>query len=423
MTRTTAGNGAVLFIFITVLVDSIGFGLILPVLPELIMQLTGEGLSRASIYGGWLWFAYAVMQFFCAPVLGNLSDRFGRRPVILFSLFALGLDYLIMGVAPTIGWLFVGRTVAGIAGASYTPAYAYLADISPPERRAQNFGLVGAGFGMGFIIGPAVGGLLGQFGPRAPFFAAAGLALLNLAFGWFVLPESLAPGSRRAFDLKRANPLGTLLQMRRYPSVVGLAGALFLWQVGHQVLPSTWAFYTMLKFHWSEAAVGASLAFVGIIMAISTGGLTRVLVPRLGERRAALAGLLSGAAAYLGYALATRSWMMYVGMLAWFLAGLVHPSMNAIMSRQIPSDAQGELQGGIASLYSISAIVGPPLMTQLFGYFSAEAAPLHLPGAAFICAALLAAGGTLLFLRAIRSAVTPPDVPAVSGAAAEAESR
>jgi len=403
MTRTPAGRSAVLFIFITVLIDSIGLGLILPVLPDLIRDLTGEGLSRASIYGGWLWFAYAVMQFFCAPVLGNLSDHFGRRPVILFSLFALGIDYLIMGLAPSLAWLFVGRTIAGMAGASYTPAYAYLADVSPPERRAQNFGLIGAAFGSGFILGPAAGGLLGALGPRAPFFVAAGLALLNLTFGFFVLPESLAPGSRRPFDLKRANPLGTLLQVRRYPEVIGLMAALFLWQLGHQSLPSTWAYYTMLKFHWSEAEVGASLAFVGILMALSTAGLTRVLVPRIGERNAALAGLLSGATAYLGYALATRGWMMYAAMLTWLLAGLVHPSVIAIMSKQIPADAQGELQGGVASLYSISSIAGPPLMTQLFGHFSADDAPVRFPGAAFACAALLAVGAALLFLRAIRS--------------------
>src|SRR5215510_5527105 len=205
----------VVFILVTVLVDAIGFGVILPVLPDLIMKLSGEGLSGASVYGGWLWFAYAVMQFFCAPVLGNLSDRFGRRPVILFSLFALGIDYLIMGLAPTITWLFVGRTIAGMAGASYTPAYAYLADVSPPERRAQNFGLIGAAFGAGFILGPAIGGLLGTIGPRAPFFAAGVLALSNFTFGFFALPESLPPQSRRAFDWKRANPLGTLIQIRK----------------------------------------------------------------------------------------------------------------------------------------------------------------------------------------------------------------
>src|SRR2546422_7820137 len=200
---------SVVFIFITVLVDAIGFGIILPVMPELIMKLTGEGLSQASIYGGWLWFAYAVMQFFCAPVLGNLSDRFGRRPVILFSLLTFGIDYLIMGFAPTLFWLFVGRSIAGMAGASFTPAYAYLADVSPPHRRAQNFGLIGAAFGAGFILGPAIGGLLGGMGNRAPFFAAPRPALIHFTFGWFVLPESLAPEARRPFDAKRANPLGT----------------------------------------------------------------------------------------------------------------------------------------------------------------------------------------------------------------------
>src|SRR5262245_6254251 len=246
-------RSSVLFIFITVLIDSIGIGIIMPVLPELIMELTGQGVSRASMYGGGLWFVYAVMQFFCAPVLGNLSDRFGRRPVILFALSALGVDYLIMGLAPSLIWLFVGRTIAGMAGASFTPAYAYLADVSPPDRRAQNFCLVGAACGLGFVIRPAVGGLLGTVGPRAPFFAAASLSLLNFVFGLFVLPESLPQESRRPFDLKRANPLGTLVHLRRYPTVIGLAGALFLWQVGHQVLPSTWAFYTMFKFRWSEA--------------------------------------------------------------------------------------------------------------------------------------------------------------------------
>jgi len=266
MTQTKISRSAVFFIFMTVLLDTIGFGIILPVLPGLIMELTGKGLSAAAIYGGWLWFVFAVLQFFCAPLLGNLSDQYGRRPVILFSLFALGLDYLVMGLAPTIAWLFVGRAVAGMAGASYTPAYAYLADISPPEKRAQNFGLVGAAFGMGFILGPAIGGVLGELGPRAPFFAAAGIALVNVVFGYFVLPESLARESRRPFSIARANPLGTLLQLRNYPVVVGLAGVLFLWQLGIQSLPSTWSFYTMFRFGWSKAAIGYSLAFAGLIM-------------------------------------------------------------------------------------------------------------------------------------------------------------
>jgi len=403
---------SVVFVFITVLVDAVGFGIILPVLPELIMKLTGEGLSQASIYGGWLWFAYAVMQFFCAPVLGNLSDRFGRRPVILFSLLTFGIDYLIMGFAPTLFWLFVGRSIAGMAGASFTPAYAYLADVSPPHRRAQNFGLIGAAFGAGFILGPAIGGLLGVMGTRAPFFAAAGLALINFLFGLFVLPESLPRDSRRSFNLRRANPLGTLLQIRKYPSVIGLLQVLFLWQLAHQVFPSTWAYYTMLKFNWSEWEVGISLAFVGTIMAFSTAGMTRLLVPRLGEQRAALSGLLSGSAAFFGYAFASRGWMMYAFLVAWLFAGLVQPSIQGLMSQQVPANAQGELQGGVASLYSLTAVVGPPLMTQLFGYFSSERARIHFPGAAFLCAALLAIAGLLVFVRATR-----PD-PAYSAATA-----
>jgi len=394
---------SLIFIFITVLVDAIGFGILLPVMPELIMKLTGEGLSQASIYGGWLWFAYAVMQFFCAPVLGNLSDRFGRRPVILFSLLTFGIDYLIMGFAPTLLWLFVGRSIAGMAGASFTPAYAYLADVSPLEKRAQNFGLIGAAFGTGFIVGPAVGGLLGVMGTRAPFFAAAGLALINFLFGLFVLPESLPRQSRRPFDPRRANPLGTLVQIRRYPSVIGLLQVLFLWQLAHQVFPSTWAYYTMLKFDWSERAVGISLAFGGTIMAFSTAGMTRLLVPRLGEQRAALCGLLWGSAAFIGYAFASRGWMMYAFLVAWLFAGLVLPSIQGLMSRQVPANAQGELQGGVASLYSLTAVIGPPLMTQLFGYFSSERARVHFPGAAFLCAALLAMVGLLLFVRATRA--------------------
>ncbi len=401
-TPSPARKTTVLFIFIAVLVDVIGLGIIVPVVPGLIMELTGEGVSRAAMYGGWLWFTYAVMQFFCAPVLGNLSDRLGRRPVILFSLFSLGVDYLIMGFAPTLIWLFVGRSLAGIAGASFIPAYAYLADVSPPEKRAQNFGLVGAAFGLGFIIGPAVGGVLGEIGVRVPFFAAAGLALANVTFGYFVLPESLPKESRRPFNIRRANPLGTLINVRKYPLVAGLAAAVFFWQVGHQVLPSTWAYYTMFKFGWSEAAVGVSLAFVGFVTATSQGVLTRVVVPVLGERRTAIIGLTCAFCAYIFYAFATRGWMMYAGMMAWLLAGLVYPSMNAIMSQQVPANAQGELQGAVASLYSLAAVIGPPLMTQLFGRFSAEGAPIHFPGAAFLCAAFLMTVSGALLVRTLR---------------------
>ena len=413
MSLRKAGRGAFVFIFVAVLVDSIGFGIILPVLPRLIMQLTGVSVDRAAVYGGWLSFVYALMQFFCAPVLGNLSDRFGRRPVLLFALLALGGDYLIMGFAPVIAWLFVGRMIAGVAGASFTPAYAYVADITEPARRAQNFGLMGAAFGIGFIVGPAIGGLLGGLGPRAPFFAAGAIALANTALGYFALPESLPQESRRPFHWSRANPLGTLVQMRRYPVVTWLLGALFLWQLGHQVLPSTWAFYTISKFHWTSAEVGYSLAFVGLVMAVAQGLLTRVLIPWIGgERRAAAAGMAAGLLAYVGYAFVTQGWMMYVVALTTFLFALTYPSMNALASQQIPANAQGELQGAVASLYSLSSIVGPPLMTQVFGHFSARSAGVYFPGAAFLAAALLTAGCALLFARAMRFAPQRAAAPA-----------
>jgi DHA1 family tetracycline resistance protein-like MFS transporter len=420
MSSRIAGRGAFVFVFIAVLIDAIGFGIILPVLPQLIMQLTGVPIDRAAQYGGALSFVYALMQFFCAPILGNLSDQFGRRPVLLFALLALGCDYLIMGFAPVIGWLFFGRMVAGVAGASFTPAYAYVADISPPERRAQNFGLLGAAFGIGFILGPAIGGLLGGLGPRAPFFAAGALALANTAFGYFALPESLARGSRRAFQWARANPLGTLAQMRKLPAVSALLGALFLWQLAHQVFPSTWSFYGITQFHWSSREVGYSLAFVGLVMAIAQGLLTRVLIPRIGgERRAAALGMAAAFVAYLGYAFATHGWMVYVVSLSAFLFALTYPSMNALASQQTPANAQGELQGAVACLYSLSSIVGPPLMTQVFSHFTARSAPVFFPGAAFLMAAALTIACALLFVKAARTApasaaahiaIIPPEI-------------
>jgi len=401
-------NRAVLFVLVTVLLDTIGFGMIMPVLPQLIVELTGLGLSHAAIYGGWLAFTYATLQFLCAPVLGNLSDRFGRRPVLLFAVAALGIDYVVMGLAPTFAWLFAGRALAGIAGASFTPAYSYIADVTPPAKRAQQFGLIGAAFGGGFILGPAIGGLLGALGPRAPFFAAAILSLVNFTYGIFVLPESLAQDARRPFAWRRANPLGTLIQMRKLPVVRGVLAALFLWQLAHQVMPSTWSYYTMFRFGWSEAVVGASLAFVGLVMAVSQATLPRLLVPRLGEPRAVMLGLTVGGLGFLGYGLANRGWMMFALLLTWFVGAIVMPATNAFMSHRVPPGTQGELQGAVAGLYSLSTIVGPPLMTQLFGYFSADAAPIHVPGAAFFFAWALSAASLLLFWRAVRPARLEP---------------
>ncbi|HVH66828.1 MAG TPA: TCR/Tet family MFS transporter [Gemmatimonadales bacterium] len=414
MTASPPGKHALVFIAIAVLIDIIGFGLIIPVLPALLVRLTGETVSTAAIYGGWLAFVYAVMQFLCAPVLGNLSDRFGRRPVLLFAIGALGVDYLIMGLAPTVGWLFLGRTISGIAGASFTPAYAYVADVSPPEKRAQSFGLISAAFGTGFILGPALGGLLGGFGPRTPFFVAAGFSLVNLAYGLFVLPESLAPERRRAFAWKRANPLGTLGQMRRRPLVSGLLVALFLWMVGHQVMPSTWAYYTKFRFGWTEATIGASLALAGLLMALSQASLVRILVPRWGERRTALTGIAVAAVGYLGYGMATAGWMMFAWLGTWLFGAMVMPTTNALMSHRVPADAQGELQGAVASLFSLSSILGPPIMTQLFGHFSSATAPVRFPGAAFVASTALAMTAFVIYWSVTRARVLrPAEAPAV----------
>jgi len=407
MTSRAPGRHTLVFVAITVLIDTVGFGLVIPVLPTLLLHLGAPSLSAAAITGGWLTLTYAATQFVCAPVLGNLSDRFGRRPVLLAAVGALGIDYLVMGFAPTIAWLFLGRAIAGIAGASFTPAYACVADISPPERRAQNFGLVSAAFGIGFILGPAIGGLLGSLGPRAPFFAAAILSLLNFVYGTFVLPETLPPERRRPFDWRRANPVGTLLQVRKRPEVASILGALFLWMVAHQVMPSTWTFFTKYRFGWSAPVIGASFALAGTVMATSQATLVRVLVPRFGERRTALLGIAITGFGYLGYATATHGWMMFAWLGTWFFGAAVMPSTNALMSQRVPPDAQGELQGAVASLFSLSSIVGPPLHTQLFGRFTAPGAPVQIPGAAFFASATLASICFALYWSATRDRTAP----------------
>jgi DHA1 family tetracycline resistance protein-like MFS transporter len=328
-------------------------------MPQLIVSLTGVTIAQATLSAGWLLVTYAALQFACGPIMGNLSDRYGRRPVLLASLAAFAFDYLLMGFAPTLAWLFLGRAIAGVAGAVYSPAMAYIADVSTPEKRAQGFGLMGAAFGVGFIIGPAIGGLLGELGPRAPFFAAAALAALNFLYGVFVLPESLPAERRRKFEWARANPLGTLMALRRYPAVAAIAGAVFLWQLAHQVYPSTWAFFAKLRFEWTEAAIGASLAFVGVLMAFTQGYLTGKIVPRIGEHRAAVTGVVSGALSMIALAFAVQSWMAYAAMTLGILQGLAYPAMNAIMSKQVPPDQQGELQGGVASMMSLTTILGP----------------------------------------------------------------
>ncbi|HEX4822960.1 MAG TPA: TCR/Tet family MFS transporter [Candidatus Polarisedimenticolaceae bacterium] len=393
---------ALAFIAITLLLDTIGFGLIVPVMPRLLETLTGKPASVAVLDAGWLTFVYASMQFLCAPILGGLSDRFGRRPVLLAAIGALGVDYVVMGFAPTLPWLFLGRSIAGMAGASFTPAYAYVADISAPEKRAQNFGIVSAMFGVGFITGPALGGLLGGLGPRAPFFAAAALSSINFLYGLFVLPESLPAERRRRFDWKRANALGTMRQLRKHPAVWGLLVALFLWMLANQVMPSTWSFYTKYRFGWAEGTIGASLALAGLVMASAQALVPRLVVPVLGERGAALTGIVVGGLGYAAYGLATSGWMMFAILPTWFFGAIVMPTTNALMSHRVPPDAQGELQGAVASLFSVSSILGPPLMTQLFGRFTAPGSSVHVPGAAFFAAWALTIGCFFIYRAATR---------------------
>jgi len=377
------------FIFITLLIDVTGLGIIIPVLPSLIKELINGDLSQAAQYGGWLLFAYAGMQFLFAPVLGGLSDRFGRRPVLLASLFGFGLDYLLLAFAPNIWWLFVGRLLAGVTGASFTTASAYIADISTPEKRAQNFGIIGAAFGLGFIIGPVIGGLLGQYGSRVPFFAAAALALLNWLYGYFVLPESLPADKRRAFSIRRANPLGSLKALQKYPKVLGLVGAFFFIYLGGHVNQSTWAYFTMLKFGWNEAWVGYSLGFVGLTVAIVQGGLIRIVVPKIGQWNAVFVGMFFYIFGFVLFAFASQGWMMFAIMVPFALGGFAGPSLQSLISAQVPSNEQGELQGALTSMTSVTSIIGPPLMTNLFAYFTGENPIVYFPGAAFLAAAVI----------------------------------
>ena len=397
MSEPQTSRHALAFIFMTMLVDTIGLGIILPVTPKLIAELTGQGMSEAARWGGWLFFAYALMQFFCAPAIGNLSDRFGRRPVLLISLSVLGVDYLITALAPTIFWLFVARLLSGMAGAAYPTANAYIADVSPPEKRAANFGLVGAAFGIGFVIGPAIGGVLGQHGTRLPFYVSAAIAFCNALYGFTVLKESLPYNRRRKFEWWRANPLGAVLALRRFPAMLGLFGVIVLMRLAHDANPVIWTYYTMLKFNWTPSQVGYSLMVVGAMMTVVYSFLTRIIIPRIGESRSVFLGLACGAIGFMGYAFATHGWMLYASMAVWVLMALSGPSLNAIMSRQVGPDEQGELQGALASLGSLTSVAAPPILSNLFGYFTSAAAPVYFPGAAFLAGSVCLAMSALLF--------------------------
>lgn len=392
------------FVFVTLLIDSIGFGIILPVMPQLIMGVSGQSLAESARYGGALMMVYALMQFFFSPVMGNISDRFGRRPVLLLTLLLLGIDYLIMAWAPSLVWLFIGRLIAGIAASTYSTCYAVIADSTPAEKRTQTFGLVGAAFGLGFVLGPVIGGMVGEVSPRLPFVVAALLAFGNMIFGFFVMPETLPPEARRSFQWRRANPLGTLLSLRRYPLVIGLLLAYFLFMMGHHALPSTWTYFTIERFAWSERQIGYSFAFVGTLMIFTQAYLLRKVIPRIGQYKAALTGFVFCLLSFIGYAFASSGAMLYLFMIPGALQGFAMPSINGIMSGQIPANAQGELQGGVASMSSLTSIVSPPLMTGVFAAFSGEQAQPYFPGAPFALAALLTALAMIVFLIAARPA-------------------
>lgn len=382
-------SAALKFIFITVLVDVIGWGLIIPVMPNLISELKHIPANETSKYGGWLLSVYALVQFFFAPVLGSLSDKYGRRPVLLISLFGFGIDYLFLAFAPTYEWLFVGRVVAGITGASFTTASAYIADISSAEDRAKNFGLLGAAFGLGFIIGPMIGGHLSGFGTRAPFIAAAILCLLNWLYGFFVLPESLSKENRRSFEWARANAFGSLKQLRKYPAIMGLIVALIFIYLAAHAVQSNWNYFTKHVFEWSDRTIGNSLAVVGLLVAVVQAGLTRVIVPKIGNERSIYSGLTLYAIGMFLFAFATQGWMMFAFLIPYCLGGIGNPALQASISSQVPANEQGELQGILTGLMSLTSIVGPLLMTNLFYYFTTSKAPFIFPGAPFFLGGVL----------------------------------
>jgi len=384
----TSNKAAIGFIFVTLLIDIMGWGLIIPVTPGLIAELKHIPVNEASIYGALLLFVFAITQFLFAPVIGNLSDKYGRRPILLLSLFGFGIDYIILALAPSYGWLFIGRVIAGFTGASFTTATAYIADISDETTRAKNFGMIGAAFGLGFVLGPALGGLLANWGLRAPFYAAAVLCLLNCLYGYFFLPESLSKENRRPFDWKRANPLGSLKFLTRHPEIGGLALSFFLIYLGSQAINGNWNFFTMYRFNWSESMVGISLAVVGVLAGGVQAGLTRVINPRIGDEKSIYLGLSLYTLGMVLFAFATQGWMMFAFLVPYCLGGICGPSLQSVISGHVPRNQQGELQGALTSLMSLTTIIGPLMMNGTFAYFTSAKAPFHLPGVHFLLGAL-----------------------------------
>ncbi len=396
-------NAAIGVIFITLLIDVIGFGIIAHVVPGLIASLKNTDISTAAKYGSYLTAVYAVTQFLFSPVLGNLSDKYGRRPVLLFSLFGFGIDYIFLALAPSYGWLFFGRIIAGITGSSFTTAAAYIADISTAETRAKNFGMIGAAFGLGFIIGPVLGGLISHFGDRMPFYAAAALALINWAYGYFVLPESLSKENRRQFDWKKANPVSSLLKLKKFPSIGGLILSMFFVYIAAHAVMSNWSYFTIHRFNWDNKTVGISLGVVGVLVGTVQAGLTRVINPKIGNEKSVYSGLGLYAIGMLLFGLANQSWMMFVFLVPYCLGGIAQPAIQAIMSGKVPPNEQGELQGTLTSVMSLSSIIGPLVMNNLFFYFTHNDAPAYLPGAPFFLGALLMLTSAIIAFKTLHT--------------------
>lgn len=405
--KKTDKKAAIGFIFITLLIDITGWGIILPVVPKLIGELIHSDLSEAAKYGGWLGFAYAITQFMFAPIVGNLSDQYGRRSIILISLFGFAIDYILLALAPSIAWLFFGRIIAGITGASISTASAYIADISTDEDRTKNFGLIGAAFGLGFIIGPVIGGLLGHYGARVPFYVAAILCMMNFLYGLFILPESLEKDKRRPFNWKRANPIGTFNFLRKQSKISNLVVALILVYVALHAVQSNWHFFTMYKFNWTERTVGLSLGLLGLLLGFVQGVLIRWTTPKLGEQKSVYFGLLFYALGFMLFAFTNQGWMMFVFLIPYSLGGICGPALQSIISKNIPSNEQGELQGALASLVSATSIIGPPMMTNLFYYFTHDQAPFEFSGAPFFLASILMSISAIIIYFAFQQKSKP----------------
>ena len=397
------------FILVTLFIDILGIGIIVPILPVLIREFLGGNNAQAAVYYGVIISTYATMQFLCAPVLGALSDRYGRRPVILVSLFGLGIDYLIQGWAPSIGWLFLGRIIAGIMGASITTANAYIADVSTPQTRAQNFGFVGAAFGLGFIFGPVLGGLLGAISLRLPFFVAAGLALVNWLYGFFVLPESLAPEHRSTVSWRKVNPLASLRRLGTYPLVAGLAVAFLFATMAQRGLENVWILYTGFRYGWDLLTNGLTLGLVGVMAVLVQGLLIKPIVARIGERRSITLGLTVSTLAFLAYGLASQGWMVPVIIVFGALAGVALPTIQGLVSGTVLPSEQGKIHAAFTSLTSLTAIFSPLIFTAgLFSFFTSAAAPVILPGAPFFLGSLLFLVSLGLLVRLFRRLPATP---------------